>query len=226
MHASVFLRRRDASHMREQCCPPASVPHACHSYRNTFFINLRYVQLDREKQRVNRSLTAARAALPLLQQDLTNSSVVVSSAMNPKLSSMFILCHLVLCVVGVAMLCWTDFTSIGVGVRIKTLGTWPWIMLFSGDCLCRQLHNQKHVQELGLLREYDPEERDPSHTQLRIAMRQVWCEEKLEKGCEMLNRGIGQKTAAREAGVLLADLKKYWEENYAHSESDGSDSDY
>lgn len=76
-----------------------------------------------------------------------------------------------------------------------------------------------------MLHAYNPEERDPSHTQLRIASKQAWDEDRLEAGCQMLNEGIGRKKAAQRAGVLLADLVKYWETHYAHDEDDDSDSD-
>lgn len=76
-----------------------------------------------------------------------------------------------------------------------------------------------------MLGAYDPETRDPSNTQLRIAAKQVWDEDKLEHGCRLLNEGVGKDRAARIAQVLKADLMKYWGENYAYSESD-SDSDF
>jgi hypothetical protein len=92
--------------------------------------------------------------------------------------------------------------------------------------LCRKLHKQQKIQDLDILHEYNPEIRDPSHTQLRIATKQAWDEDRLEYGCKLLNEGKGQKVAARTAGVLLADLLKYWNAHHAHSEDDDSDSDY
>jgi hypothetical protein len=90
---------------------------------------------------------------------------------------------------------------------------------------CRQLHQQRQIQELDILHEYNPNERDPSHTQLRIAAKQAWDEDKLEEGCKMLNQNIGFKTAARRAGVLQSDLRKYWDANYGIGyDDDDSDS--
>jgi hypothetical protein len=61
---------------------------------------------------------------------------------------------------------------------------------------CRQLHAAS-ADVAEMVGEYNPHERDPSASMLRIAGR-GWNEENLERGCEMLNRGIGLKTAAKD----------------------------
>ena len=60
---------------------------------------------------------------------------------------------------------------------------------------CRQLHQQSGLDEV--FGEYNPEERDPSASMLRIEGRR-WDEAKLERGCQMMSEGIGLKVAARD----------------------------
>eukprot|EP00892_Ulva_mutabilis_P005063 jgi/Ulvmu1/2929/UM149_0008.1 len=79
------------------------------------------------------------------------------------------------------------------------------------------LHQQAGIADM--VGEYDPERPDPSHAMIRVAARK-WNSEKLEYGCKLLQRGVGVKIAAREAGVLVGDLKAHWEAHYVDAESD------
>jgi hypothetical protein len=63
----------------------------------------------------------------------------------------------------------------------------------------RHLHQQGGIVT-DMVGKYDPNERDPSMTMLRIATRD-WDTAKLEAGCKLLNEGIGLNKAARQVGI-------------------------
>lgn len=198
------------------------------------FTEPQYMQLVRRILRSKNILIVTNTFLPAQNRGLSSppiqaTSVDVSSATNPKLSSVFLLCSLVTFLALQGGGCVKHTSEQGplrlVDARHKKRRDLPWSLQSSIGLVCRQLHNQKQIQDLGILHDYNPQEKDPSHTQLRIAAKQAWDEDKLEIGCKLLNEGKGQKFAARTAGVLLADLMKYWEANYAHSDDDDDDSD-
>lgn len=50
--------------------------------------------------------------------------------------------------------------------------------------------------------QYNPDVSDPSSAMMNLAVR-GWDSDKLDRGCEMLQRGIGAKIAAREVRSML-----------------------
>jgi hypothetical protein len=66
---------------------------------------------------------------------------------------------------------------------------------------CRQIHSQGGTvtQMIGA---YNPNERDPSHSMLRIATRE-WDTDRLEEGCRLVEQGMSERLAARQVCLCL-----------------------
>ena len=75
--------------------------------------------------------------------------------------------------------------------------------------------------------DFEEGKKDTSTTQVYIAKRAKFDQDKLEEGVRLIEKErFGLKAAARRVGVVKGVLQKYWNEHYKHiyhSEDDGSE---